>query len=307
MQALFIPFVKGKTMKNQLSVRDRQNIVGWAFLTPAVILLIILSFVPLFQAFYMSLQTGRGANMTWNGIGNYTRMFRDPSFLQTFRNTMLVLVVTVPIMIILGILLGVWLNDSQLKLKGIYRTCIFLPASVSLVASAVIFRSLFASDGIINVVLLKVGILDAPYNFLGHPQSAMVILMIMRVWRWVGYQMIFFLAALQNIDDSIYEAARIDGATSIQSFFKITLPLLKPMILFTTVMCINSALQVYDESVNLTGGGPGTSTMALAHYIYNTSFLNIPNFGYSCAMSMMILLFVAVLTIFQMKVGDHRE
>lgn len=255
----------------------------------------------------MSLQTGRGAAMTWTGFSNYTRMFRDPSFLQTFRNTMLVLVVTVPIMIILGILLAVWLNDSQLRLKGIYRTCIFLPASVSLVASAVIFRSLFASDGIVNVVLLKVGILDAPYNFLGHPQSAMVILMIMRVWRWVGYQMIFFLAGLQNIDSGIYEAARIDGATSVQSFFKITLPLLKPMILFTTVMCINSALQVYDESVNLTGGGPGTSTMALAHYIYNTSFLNIPNFGYSCAMSMMILVFVAILTVFQMKVGDHRE
>lgn len=294
-------------MKNKLSVRVRQNVVGWGFLASAVILLIILSFVPLFQAFVMSLQTGRGANMDWNGFGNYSRMFRDPSFLQTFKNTMLVLVVTVPVMVILGILLAVWLNDKELKLKGVYRTCIFLPAAVSLVASAVIFRSLFASDGIINVVLVQLGILDAPYNFLGHPKSAMIILMIMRVWRWVGYQMIFFLAGLQNIDDSIYEAARIDGATKIQSFFRITLPLLKPMILFTTVMCINSALQVYDESVNLTGGGPGTSTMALAHYIYNTSFLNVPNFGYSCAMSMMILVFVAVLTMIQMKVGDNRE
>ena len=97
------------------------------------------------------------------------------------------------------------------------------------------------------------------------------------------------------------------GQQGVQSFFKITLPLLKPMIVFTTIMCINSALQLYDESVNLTGGGPGTSTMALAHYIYNTSFANVPNFGYSCAMSMMILLFVAILTVIQMKVGDRRE
>lgn len=292
---------------SKLSVKTRQGIVGWTFLSPAVILLVIMSFVPLFQALVMSFQTGRGANMTWNGLGNYLRMFRDPSFLQTFRNTMIVLVVTVPLMIIIGILLAVWLNDPLLKLKGVYRTCIFLPAAVSLVASAVIFRSLFASDGIINIALVKVGILDAPYNFLGHPKSAMIALMIMRIWRWIGYQMIFFLAGLQNIDGSIYEAAMIDGATSIQRFFRITLPLLKPMIVFTTVMCINSALQVYDESVNLTGGGPGTSTMALAHYIYNTSFTNVPNFGYSCAMSMIILVFVAILTMLQMKVGDQRE
>lgn len=291
----------------KMTVKTRQGIVGWGFLTPAVILLVIMNFIPLFQAIYMSFLTGRGANMEWNGLGNYTRLFRDPSFIQTFKNTMVVLVVTVPIMVIIGILLAVALNDPLLKLKGIYRTCIFLPAAVSLVASAVIFRSLFASDGIINVFLVNIGILKSPYNFLGHPKSAMVILIIMRIWRWIGYQMIFFLAALQNIEDSIYEAARIDGATGVQSFFKITLPLLKPMIVFTTIMCINSALQLYDESVNLTGGGPGTSTMALAHYIYNTSFANVPNFGYSCAMSMMILLFVAILTVIQMKVGDRRE
>ncbi len=169
------------------------------------------------------------------------------------------------------------------------------------------FRSLFAMDGFVNAILLKMGVIRTSFNFLGHPDSAKVILIIMRIWRWVGYQMIFFLAGLQNIDDSLYEAARIDGATSFQCFRKITLPLLKPMILFTTVMCLNSALQVYDESVNLTGGGPGTTTMALAHYVYNTSFVNVPNFGYSCAMSMMILIFVAVMTFIQMKAGDTRE
>ena len=292
---------------NKLSVKQRQNLTGWAFLTPAVILLIVLNFLPLIQAFFLSLQTGRGSNMEFTGFSNYARTFRDPNFIQTVKTTLLYMVVTVPAMIILGIILAVLLNDPLLRLKGIYRTCIFLPAAVSLVASAIIFRSLFAMDGFVNVVLLKLGIIQTGYNFLGHPGSAKVILIIMRIWRWVGYQMIFFLAGLQNIDDSLYEAARIDGATSFQCFRKITLPLLKPMILFTTVMCLNSALQVYDESVNLTGGGPGMSSMALAHYIYNTSFVNVPNFGYSCAMSMGILIFVAVMTFIQMKAGDTRE
>ncbi len=291
----------------KLSVKQRQNLTGWAFLTPAVILLIVLNFMPLIQAFFLSLETGRGSNMEFTGFSNYVRMFRDPIFIQTIKTTLLYMVVTVPVMIVLGIVLAVLLNDPLLKLKGIYRTCIFLPAAVSLVASAIIFRSLFAMDGFVNAILLKMGVIRTSFNFLGHPDSAKVILIIMRIWRWVGYQMIFFLAGLQNIDDSLYEAARIDGATSFQCFRKITLPLLKPMILFTTVMCLNSALQVYDESVNLTGGGPGTTTMALAHYVYNTSFVNVPNFGYSCAMSMMILIFVAVMTFIQMKAGDTRE
>lgn len=280
---------------------------GWAFLTPAVILLVVMNFVPIFQALLMSFQSGRGAQMKWSGIGNYLRMFKDSVFLQSMKNTGLYMVVTVPLMIIIGILLAVLLNDPQLKLKGVYRTCIFLPAAVSLVASAVIFRSLFATDGFVNMVLVRLGILKRGYNFLGHPASAKIVLMIMRVWRWVGYQMLFFLSALQNIDPGVYEAAKIDGATSVQSFFRITLPLLKPMILYTLIMCINSAIQVYDESVNLTGGGPGNSTLAMAHHIYNTSFVNVPNFGYSCAMSMLILVVVGVLTFIQMKAGDTRE
>lgn len=292
---------------NKSSVSKKQNIVGWGFLTPAVLLLVLMNFVPLFQAFLMSLQSGKGNDLAWAGFKNYVRMFRDTQFLGAIRVTFLYMIVTVPIMIALGIIIAVLLNDPDLKLKGFYRTCIFLPAAVSLVASAVIFRSLFANDGFVNTVLIHLGILDTGYNFLGHPTSAKIILMLMRIWRWVGYQMIFFLAGLQNIDSSLYEAARIDGASKWQSFWRITLPLLKPMILFTTVMGLNAALQVYDESVNLTNGGPGTSTMPITHYIYNTSFVNVPNFGYSCAMSIFVLVIVAVMTFIQMKAGDSRE
>lgn len=294
-------------MFKKMSISQRQSLTGWGFLGPATLLLVVLSFVPIIMSFIMSLQAGRGNQMSFAGFYNYTRILQDRTFRQTLGNTLVYMVFSVPAMIILGIILAVLLNDPVLKLKGFYRTCIFLPAAVSLVASAVIFRSLFATDGIINVALVKLGILETGYNFLGHPQSARVIIILVRIWRWVGYEMIFFLAALQNIDVSMYEAARIDGATKWQSFWRITIPLLKPTIVFTTVMCVNAALQVYDESVNLTGGGPGNSTMALAHYIFNTSFVSVPNFGYSCAMSMIILMFVAVMTFIQMKVGDKRE
>lgn len=289
------------------SLEMRHNLTGWAFIAPAVILLVVLSIIPLIKAFLLSLQSGRGSSLSWAGFLNYARMLQDPNFKQTIITTFYYMIWTVPVMIILGILLAVLLNDQMLKLKGIYRTCIFLPAAVSLVASAVIFRSLFATDGFVNIVLVGLGILDTPYNFLGHPTSARIIIIIMRIWRWLGYQMIFFLAGLQNIDASMYEAAKIDGANKWQSFWRITLPMLKPMILFTTVMAINSALQVYDESVNLTNGGPGFSTMSLAHYVYNTSFVNVPNFGYSCAMGMLILVIAAVITFVQMKAGDKRE
>lgn len=294
-------------MRKKITIQEKQSLYGWGFLAPAAILLVVLNFLPIIMSFFMSLQSGKGNQLSWAGLTNYIRMFQDRTFKQTLSNTLLYMVTTVPVMIALGIFLAVLLNDPNLKFKGVYRTCIFLPAAVSLVASAVIFRSLFATDGFINTVLIKLGILETGYNFLGNPTSARILLIVVRIWRWVGYQMIFFLAGLQSIDFSLYEAARIDGASKWQSFWKITLPLLKPTILFATVMCLNSALQVYDESVNLTGGGPGTSTMALAHYIYNTSFVNVPNFGYSCAMSMIVLVFVAIMTFIQMKVGDKRE
>lgn len=294
-------------MGKKLSIQDKQQLYGWGFLAPAALLLILLNFVPIVMSFLLSLQSGKGNQLQWTGLSNYSRMLQNRPFRQALSNTLLYIVTTVPVMIALGIVLAVLLNDPKLKLKGVYRTCIFLPAAVSLVASAVIFRSLFATDGFVNAVLIKLGILQTGYNFFGNPTSARILLIVVRIWRWVGYEMIFFLAGLQSIDASLYEAARIDGATRWQVFRKITIPLLKPTILFATVMCLNSALQVYDESVNLTGGGPGTSTIALAHYIYNTSFVNVPNFGYSCAMSMLVLVFVAVMSFIQMKVGDKRE
>ena len=127
------------------------------------------------------------------------------------------------------------------------------------------------------------------------------------IWRWTGYNMVFYLAGLQNIDDSVYEASYIDGATPFQQFMKITIPLLKPTILLTAIMSTSGTLQLFDESVNLTSGGPGKSTMTLAHYVYNISFVETPKFNYAAAISVFILVSVAVLSAIQMKVGDKRD
>lgn len=290
-----------------LTMKKRQNLVGWAFLTPAVILIIIMNFVPIIQAAIMSLQTGRTGNMTFTGLSNFTRIIWDSRCVDAIKITLEYVVVTVPAIVALALILAVLLNDPKLKLKGIYRTCIFVPAAVSMVASAVIFRSLFAADGFVNSVLVNLGILETGYNFLGHPSSARIILMVVRVWKMLGYQMIFYLAALQSIDSSIYEAAKLDGATSLQQFSRITVPMLKPTLVFTLVMSINAAIQVYDESVNLTNGGPGNATMPIAHYIYGLAFNSVPNFGYACALSVIVLVVVGAITLAQMKVGDRRE
>ena len=149
--------------------------------------------------------------------------------------------------------------------------------------------------------------LDKPYNFLTQPFAAKIVIILALLWRWTGYNMVFFLSGLQNIEYSVYEAAKIDGASAIQTFFKITVPLLKPTILLTAIMSTNGTLQLFDESINLTDGGPANASISMSHYIYNLCFKYVPNFGYAAAMSFFILLLVAVLAFIQMRVGDKRD
>ena len=293
--------------KKKLTLKVKQNITGWVFLTPATLLIAFMSFYPMIQAFILSFKTGIGAKMEWAGTYNYSRMFQDVIFVQALKNNFLYLIIQVPIMLVLALILASILNDKNLRFKGLFRTMIFLPCATSLVSYATIFRSLFAVDGFVNTVLIKMGILDTGYNFLGHPDSARIIIIIALVWRWTGYNMVFYLAGLQNIEYSVYEAARIDGASPFQQFAKITVPLLKPTILLTAIMSTNGTLQLFDESVNLTNGGPSNATITMSHYIYNMSFKYVPNFGYAAAMSFVILILVAILALFQMKVGDKRD
>lgn len=291
----------------KMTLSRKHNLTGWVFLAPGALLILFMSFVPMVKALLLSFKTGVGAATTWCGISNYVQMFEDAVFIQSIKNTFFYLIIQVPIMLIFALILASILNNRNLRFKGIFRTMIFLPCATSLVAYAVIFRSLFANNGIINLVLVNLGILDQPYSFLTHATSARIVIIIALLWRWTGYNMVFYLSGLQNIEYSVYEAAKIDGANAVQTFFKITVPLLKPTILLTAIMSTNGTLQLFDESVNLTDGGPANASITMSHYIYNLSFKYVPNFGYAAAMSFLILILVAVLAFLQMKVGDKRD
>ena len=296
--------------KKGMSVQRKQQAAGWAFLTPATLLIFVMSFYPILQALITSFQTGAGVKMTWSvpWYNNYIRMFKDKLFLRSVGNTFLYLLIQVPIMLILAILLAQILNNKDLKFRGFFRTCIFLPCATALVSYALIFKSLFATEGLINHVLVSLGILQENYNFLGNPTSAKIVIIIALLWRWTGYNMVFYLAGLQNIEYSIYEAAKIDGANGWKSFWHITVPLLRPTIIMTVIMSINGTLQLFDESVNLTAGGPANSTITMSHYIYNNSFgTGVANFGYAAAMSFFVFILVAILALINMKVGDTRD
>ena len=293
--------------KKGMNLERKQNLTGWAFLMPATILIAWMSFYPMIQAFILSLQTGMGINLKFNGFANYARILKDPTFKQTLSNTFFYLIIQVPIMLILAILLAQLLNNKDLKFRGFFRTCVFLPCATSLVSYSLIFRSMFATDGLINSILIKLGILSTGYNFLGNSASAKIVIILALIWRWTGYNMVFYLAGLQNIEYSVYEAAKIDGANGWKTFWKITVPLLKPTIIMTFIMSINGTLQLFDESVNLTKGGPANSTITMSHYVYNTCFINVPNFGYAAAMSFIIFIMVAILAFINLKVGDTRD
>ena len=291
--------------KKGLDMEQKRSLIGWSFLLPATILIFIFCFYPMVQALILSFQKGMGSNVQSAGFSNYTRILKDATFQQCLFNTVFYFVIQVPIMLILALILAQLLNSPDLKGKGIYRTMIFLPCATSLVSYSMIFKSLFANDGLVNRVLSTVGI--PTVDWFQNAWAARWVIVIALVWRWTGYNMVFYLAGLQNIDYSIYEAARIDGASPLQQFIHLTIPLLKPTILLTAIMSTSGTLQLFDESVNLTAGGPGKATMTLTHYIYNISFVETPKFNYAAALSVFILIVVAVLSAIQMKVGDKRD
>ena len=296
--------------KKRFGLLAKQEAAGWAFLTPASLLIFVMSFYPMIQAFITSLKTGSSANLQWAEplTKNYARMLKDRVFMTSMGNTFLYLLIQVPIMLILAILLAQLLNNKDLKFRGLFRTLIFLPCATALVSYALIFKTLFATEGLINAFLKNIGIIHENINWLGQPGTAKAVIIIALLWRWTGYNMVFFLAGLQNIEYSVYEAANIDGASAWKTFWHITVPLLRPVIVMTGIMSINGTLQLFDESVNLTNGGPSNTTITMSHYIWNNSLgQGVANFGYASALAFVVFILVAVLAFINMKVGDTRD
>lgn len=287
--------------------RTKTNSIGWIFVGISTIMISIFYFYPMIQAFILSFQSGSGNNLSFVGLSNYKRVFSDPTFIAAFKNTFIFLIVQVPIMILLGLFLSVLLNNPKLKFRSFFRIAIFLPCVTSLVAYSVIFKDLFAVDGIINKFLLKLSIVPEAINWLADPVWAKIVIIIAITWRWTGYNMIFYLSGLQNIDQSIYEAAKIDGASSFQQFFKITIPMLKPIILFTSITSTIGTLQIFDEVMNITKGGPGNSTTSISQYIYNLSFKYTPDFGYAATVSYFVVIVIVIFAALQFKLAGDKK
>jgi lactose/L-arabinose transport system permease protein len=289
----------------------RANWTGWGFVAPALVLLGLFMIYPILWSLWMSFQTGKGMNHSFGGLANIERLTQDPVFLRALGNTLIFLVVQVPIMIVLALLFAVALNNPRLRGRAILRTAIFLPCVTSLVAYSVLFKSMFAVDGIVNDTLLFLHIIREPIGWLLDPFWAKVLVISAITWRWTGYNMVFYLAALQNIDPSIYEASRIDGVPARARFFGITVPMLKPVILFTTVLSTIGTLQLFDEVNNITSsgtssGGPADSTLTLSLYIYNLTFKFMPSFGYAATVSWVIVLLVVLLSWVQFQFAKDR-
>ncbi|GAB5428546.1 MAG: sugar ABC transporter permease [Devosia indica] len=280
---------------------------GWLFVMPALVLLGIFMIYPILWSLWMSFQVGRGMSFSFGGFANIVRLTQDPVFLRALTNTLVFLAIQVPIMLVLALLFASALNDSKLWGRSFFRTAIFLPCVTSLVAYSVIFKSMFAGDGIINQVLLGLHIVSEPIAWLADPFWAKFVVVSAITWRWTGYNMIFYLAAMQNIDRSIYEAARIDGVPTWARFWYITVPMLKPVILFTAVISTIGTLQLFDEPNLLTQGGPSDSTLTLSMYIYNLSFRFMPSFGYAATVSYVIVVLVAILSYIQFLVARDRR
>ena len=296
--------------KKGFGLLTKQKAAGWGFLAPASLLIFIMSFYPMVKAFITSLQTGPAAKLAWAEpiFKNYTRMVNDKVFLTAMGNTFLYLLIQVPIMLILAILLAQLLNNKDLKFRGLFRTLIFLPCATALVSYSLIFKTLFANEGLVNSFLRGLGIIQENVNWLGQSDTAKAVIIIALLWRWTGYNMVFFLAGLQNIEYSVYEAANIDGASGWKTFWHITVPLLRPVIVMTGIMSINGTLQLFDESVNLTNGGPANATITMSHYIYNNALgQGVANFGYASALSFIVFIMVAILAFINLKVGDTRD
>ena len=291
----------------QSGLARNEQLSGWLFIMPALVLLGLFMIYPILWSLWMSFQVGRGMAFSFGGLTNIIRLTQDPVFLRALANTLTFLAIQVPIMLVLALLFANALNDSKLWGRGLFRTAIFLPCVTSLVAYSVVFKSMFAQDGVINQFLMAIHVIASPIPWLADPFWAKVVVISAITWRWTGYNMIFYLAAMQNIDRSIYEAAKIDGVPAWARFWYITVPMLKPVILFTTVISTIGTLQLFDEPNLLTQGGPSDATLTLSLYIYNLSFKFMPSFGYAATVSYVIVILVGLLSLVQFLVARDRR
>ena len=285
-------------MKTAISRKKRKETRdGWLFLLPFIILVSIFFIYPALDAFYLSFHKYSllSTQSEFVGIHNYLNAFHDSVFIRALLNTLGLMVIAVPLQLIIALCLAMIVN-SRIRGKSFYRTAYFLPYVTSVVAIAIIFMFLFKDGGIVNSIIELLGLHSI--SFFNNTHWALPLVGIMVIWEFMGFYMIIFLAGLQNIQQSLYEAAEIDGANKWQQLINVTLPQLKPTIFFNLIISMSTTAALYGLVVVISKGkgGPLNSTMTILLYIVNTAFDDF-QMGYACAQGIILFIILFSLTI----------
>lgn len=278
---------------------ERPRVAPWLFVGPAVVLFATFFAYPLMASFLQSFQARRGGGYVWVGLQQYERLLTDPVLAQSLVNTLLILVVQVPLMIAVALVLAQVVNQSWLRFRSGYRLIFFLPAVTTLVAYAIVFRVMLQTDG--GVINQALGALHLPaIAWLDSPTWSRLALIASLTWRWTGYNMVILLAGLQAIPREQYESASIDGAGPARTFLHVVIPQLRPVILFTTVTSTIGTMQLFDEPFILTEGGPANATVTPVLYLYRVGFEQL-DFPYASAIAWLVVAIIGILSYLQFK------
>ena len=303
-------------MKKSRGKAVRYNKWGYIFLVPFIVVYVIFQLIPLFSTIYnsffenyMSGLTQVGPNFV--GLQNYIKLFEGGDIWIYAKNTMILWIMCFVPQIFLSLLLGAWFSDVRLKLKGsrFFKTVIYLPNLIMASAFSMLFFTLFAESGPINSLLIQMGFITEPYKFLSNVGSTRGLIAFMYCLMWVGNTTILLMAGMMGIDTSLFEAAEVDGATSTQVFFRITLPLLRPILVYVLITSLIGGLQLFDVPQILTNGtgNPVRSTMTLIMFLNN--HLYSKNYGMAGAVSVVLFIITGILSIvvFKLTGNDKRK
>lgn len=296
-------FIK-KTNKSIKTKTSRyQNVMGYLFIAPAVLFFIVFIIIPIFMSLWLSLTNYDVLSQSdFVGLENYVRVFNDKIFHKTLLNILQYVVMYVPIIVIVSFLLGMLLN-ARIKGVKVFRALYYLPALTSAVAASTVWLWLLNPQyGLVNQILEKFGI-QGPM-WLNHSSTAMISIVIVTVWMTLGSNMIMYLAAMQNLPESLYESARIEGANKFQIMMKITIPLLSPTTYFVLTMTLIGAFQLYDQAYVMTQGGPANATLTPVYLIYNNAF-NELQMGYASAQAVVMFALIFIVTVIMQKVNKE--
>lgn len=289
--------------KNKFNLLNIINWRVWLFLTPALTILTIFLFIPILMVIYLSFTDGNIIHLHWIGLKNYQKLLIDPDFPQIIFNTIYFAIFTIIPSIIIPLILAILLNQN-IPLQGFFRTAYFLPSITSLVAMGLGFRWLFQNNGTINQILLQFHL--HPVNWLNSTFWAMPVLIVFSTWRQIGFNLVVFLSGLQTIPQNRYEAAELDGANFWAKIWYITLPALKPTLIFAVITTSIFTFRSFEQVYIMTGGGPYNTTNILAFYVYEQAFRQF-NFGYASASTSILLLLALALVSLQLITTNSND